>query len=184
MLKLITLLFFVLVSACAYQTAPIENREFVSLQELSELNGVFSNKGDPDGYLSGILWGQDSESFDVSLGHKNIEYVQVATTENSIVVRAIHNNCVIHSEAFRLSNYPLLSDGKIGLPGKFSLFSEVHVGPSYQSQTMGLDSDGDGKYRSKQYLAGLAFWILPFALSETKEITFKKIMTSRVYDEC
>jgi len=171
----ILLLFF---SACASHSVPKNNQSFKSITELSELSGLYKNAGDPSGYLSAVIWGDSIENIKPEFQHEGIEFIEVKTIEKSIIVRAIENSCSIYEKTYVLGRDFEINAGQISILSETSILTrglgDVLVGPSYEKITLGLDSRRDAKYRNSGYAAGLAFMIIPVAVSGTKDIRFER----------
>jgi hypothetical protein len=173
---------FIFLSGCAFHSEPENNQEFYNISQLSELAGVYKNKGDPSGYLSEIIWGDIKSIIKPEVRHEDIEFIEVSSTEHSLIVKAIKGGCSIYEKSYIVGRDFKISDGKIVIHRDASLLTrgagDVLVGPSYEQITLGLDAGKNGKYRNSGYAAGLVFLILPVAFSDISDTRFE-----RVYDK-
>jgi hypothetical protein len=160
-------------SGCAFHSEPETNQDFHQVSQLSELGGIYKNAGDPSGYLSKII-GISPEA-----NHGDIELIEVSSTENSLVVKAVRNGCSIHEKHYILDRDFKISDGKIVLRKEAHLLSrgtgDVLVGPSYEQVTLGLDAGKHGKMRESVHAAGLVFLVWPVAFTSTDDVRFERV---------
>jgi len=179
----------IFLNGCAFHSEPKNNQEFYQISQLSELAGVYKNKGDPSGYLSAIIWGCSKLNINPAVSHADIEFIEVLSTENSLIVRAIKNGCAIYEKSYILGRDFKISGGKIIIHRDAFLLSrgagDVLAGPSYEQITLGLDTGKHGKYRRSDYAAGLVFLLLPVAFSETDDTRFDRVSDKpREYKAC
>ena len=180
--KIIVIILYTLVlSGCTQFIQPSNNKDFEYISDFKELEGIYSNKGNPshldDSYLSNLIWN------DLYIPDDKIEYIKVTSHEKHLNVSAISNNCIVHSEIYRYGKDIELSNGKLVLNDIRRYGAEV-VGPSYQKRVIGIDTSGDGKYKFSFYTTGLAFFMIPIAAAETTEIRFKKLNKNIEYLPC
>jgi len=171
----------VYLSGCVLSSAPDDNAEFYKISRLSELAGVYQNKGNPSGYLSQKIWPDISEIFPdmeeiktFDTGHEAIELIEVIPKDDSLVVKAIRNGCSVYEKSYVLGRDFDISRGKVVIHREAHLLSrgsgDVLAGPSYEDVTLGIDTGKQGKSRSKSYAAGLVFMVMPVAISVTSDI--------------
>lgn len=177
--------FIILVSGCVSHSGPEANAGFYQISQLSELEGVYKNKGSPSGFLSQKIWPDISKIFPgikvmtIDTGHEDIEFIEVITKDNLLDAKAIRNGCSVYKRTYVLGRDFEFSDGKVVLHREAHLLSrgsgDVLAGPSYEDITIGIDTGKHGKSRSTAYAAGLIFMVLPVAISETKDIRYERV---------
>jgi hypothetical protein len=152
---------------------PVENQSFREVQQLTELEGVYVNKGDPKGFLSQEIWPKVG-----NFSHEAIQYIEVNAANDALIVKAIKNDCVVYERSYLLGRDFSVVDGAISIRSESHAVTrgpgDVVVGPSFQSKTLGIDKSGNGKARDSFFMAGLVFMIFPIALSDTKEVRYLK----------
>jgi hypothetical protein len=178
-LQALAVMLLIFLSGCAYHSAPKDNQEFYQLSQISELAGVYKNKGDPSGYLSAIIWGDIKLNINPEVSHADIEFIEVMPAENSLIVKAIKSGCAIYEKPYILGKNFKISGGRIIIHRDVFLLSrgagDVLAGPSYEQITLGLDTGKHGKYRRSDYAAGLVLLLLPIAFSETNDTRFERV---------
>ena len=164
-------------------TAPRENAPFASIQQLDELSGIYKNKGVtgedlPAVYLSKIIWPSDN-----NLRHDEIEMIEVThPATETIEVRAFSRNVAVKSSRFvenidfKIKNGRLVLEDEAGIAGFKT--GEPLVGPYHGSRELGIDSRGQGKYRSSFSVAGLVYLVVPIAMGGTDDVRFERIPSS------
>jgi hypothetical protein len=162
---------------CVFNSGPENNQDYDQVTKLSELAGIYKNKGEPSLYLSGIIqMGGD-------VAPKEIEFVEVSSTEDSLVAKAIRNGCSIHERRYILGRDFKISNGKIVLHRDFILLSagagDVLVGPKYEQITLGIDAGGHGKFRQSGSAAGLVLLLFPFAATGARDVRFERVNDGR-----
>jgi len=178
--------FIVLLSGCVFYSGPEGNTRFYQISRLSELEGVYKNKGNPSGFLSQKIWPDITKIFpDIKevmtfdTGHEDIEFIEVITKDNSLVLKAIQNGCSVYEKTYILGRDFEISNGKVVIHREAHLLSrgsgDVLAGPSYEDITMGIDTGKQGKSRSTSYAAGLIFMVMPVAISETTDIRYERV---------
>ena len=185
---------FLLLSGCVFNTAPENNADFKEAASIQDLVGVYQNAGDPVGnlgaiYLSAILWSNSSfPTNNKDLTHKDIQYIQVEAIENGVNISAIANKCVLFKNQYIKGDKFDISGGKLIIKRDVNPLTrgagDVLLGPSYESVKLGIDTHGDGKYRSYSVAAGLVFLMVPVAASETIDIRFKKDNIEFIHESC
>jgi len=58
------------------------------------------------------------------------------------------------------------------------------VGPIYINISIGLDTEGHGKYKNYNASAGLFLWLVPIAQSSNTEQKFTKLNITNTYLPC
>ena len=179
---IVSLLFlFLIFFGCSYHKEPENNQEFQKETKLSHLAGIYYNLGDPKGFLSEILWGN-------LVPHEDVELVHVSVSGKQVVVSAIKNGCIFYTMRYVEGQDFQINDGKITLSKNMAVISrgagDPLVGPSSYTVELGLDTEGHGKYQSREYLAGLVFWLVPVAASETRDVRFSRYKENKLFDHC
>lgn len=187
-LILIILLF---VGGCSSHSGPKESVVISRSTELHNLSGLYDNSGDPSDYLSEFIWGKapiNANHYLTYLEHHKINFIQVNPNDNSVEVRAIVNGCVAHEMKYIQNKDFEIIDGKIVLHAEGDLISrgadDPLIGPSSQQITLALDVTGDAIYKNESFAAGLAFLIIPVAVSDVTEIRFKKQNDDKSFNYC
>ena len=163
----------------AVHSEPARNQPFHPVSRLCEFAGVYRNAGEPEGRLSEIIWGDTGPDAVPEAGHEDIAFLEVSSTGNSLVVKAIGNGCVVQEKTFVLGRDFKISDGRIVIHRDVSLLSrggdDVLLGPSREQATLGLDTEKHGKYRYAASAAGLVFMVIPAAMSEVRDVRFERV---------
>lgn len=190
--KTFLFVFVFLVAGCAFHSKPENNLEFKEIADLQELAGVYKNKGNPSGFLSQKIWSDITRVFPdirnvktLDTGHENIEFIEVISVKNSLIVKAITDGCAVYEEKYTLGEDFKISDGKIVIKRESHLLSrgagDVLLGPSYEDIAIGIDAGKHGKSRSTGYAAGLVFMIIPVAISDSTEIRYERVHNKPQY---
>ena len=189
--QLLAVVFLFFISGCAYHSGPSEKIRSSSSTEIKQLSGLYVNAGDPNGYLSKIIWGSsplNSKSNNDFIGHREIKFIEVISKEKSILVKAIKGVCSAYEKEYTLGKDFEINSGEIVLYKKIHLLSrgpgDVVVGPSFEKIAIGLDKNGDGTYKNQTSIAGLVFLLVPIAISDVTEIRFKKANENRAFSDC
>lgn len=179
MSKFIYLISFIFLVGCT-SIGPANNAGFDSIETLKDLEGVYNNlsEGSPkfNGfYLSRIIWPNDYK-----LDCKIVETIEVRTlNDSSLKIKAFGKNKLMKEEILIEGKDFNLSGGTITLSSSMSVAGfksgEPLLGTHSESVTLGVDTDGNGKYRESTSVVGLAYMFLPIAISENKDVRFKKI---------
>lgn len=175
---LLTILLFVL-CACI-STAPSGNLAFSTIESARDLTGTYINKGItgegyPSIYLSKIIWPADE-----TLNHEKIETISVVeSTPGVLEVKASAGRNTLKTGRFTENKDFEIQNGKIVLESEFGVagfkVGEPLVGPYGGRRELGLDSSGDGKYRSSFSAAGLAYLVFPIAVGGSDEVRFERL---------
>lgn len=176
--RTLAIMLALLLAGCVSHSGPEGNQDFHHVSRLTELEGVYKNKGDPGGFLSQVIWDTGANTPPV-VHYQEVEFIEVASTENSLTAKAIQNGCVIYEKSYVLGRDFEIEDGKISIHRDVSLLTrgagDVLVGPSYEKITLGLDAGKNGKFRDSGYAAGLAFLFLPIAVADTRDVRFERV---------
>ena len=169
----------VLFSGCVMFTAPPDNKGFYDIASLYDLEGKYSNEGEASSvhggkpHLSRFIWGSDR-----SLDHERISTIEVkALNAKTLFVKAYIQNDICKSATFVEGVDFKFNNGKITLLREAGIYKEggVIVGPYYENIEIGIDKRGDGKYRQKYSVAGLAYLVLPVAAGGRDDFRFKRL---------
>jgi hypothetical protein len=171
----------VILSGC-YASGPINNLAFNDGANLKSLEGVYQNIGEADlksipancpdcrRRLSEIIWPGDK-----SLDHKTIDAIEVRNTEEkTLTVKALEKGKVKKESLFVEGRNFTFKAGRIHLKTEV-FFAAPVIGPSWQTIEIGLDSEGNGKYREESGTAGLAFFVIPVAVTGTDDVRFVRM---------
>jgi len=169
-------------------TEPKNNNEFRNISDIHELVGVYVNKGDPSGYLTGIIWegygGLKTNSGEVP--HANVTFVEVSIIKNTLIAKAIKDNCSIIEKSYDIGRDIDVSGGVITLNMEAKLLNGrgMVLGPSFRNDTLGLDSDNHGKHKTSYYEAGLYIFV-PVSSSDTDEVRYLRTSDNPTgYKDC
>jgi hypothetical protein len=198
MTKNVIVLFLVaaLFGCVVVNEVPKDNVEFAPKADTRDFKGVYRNAGDPNGYLSQLIWREHDHIIDNSgkkTPHKEIELIEVLSKGDTLTVRAIKDECAIYQRDYVVGRDFTLADGRIVLKRRFHPLSregeggghgDVLLGPSYEKIELGLDAKGDGKYRSQGYFAGMVFLFVPMAGGGTTDVKFTKLNSNVTYELC
>jgi len=166
-------------SGCVFHAKPQNNIEFASIDSLKNIEGTYLNKGETDGksvvFLSYILWPKESSYPIDSL----IKYVCIKVLENnSIEADAYTDEGCVREKIFSEGDDYKIIQGRLRLipkPSSAHGAGSPIAGPSSGYSELGLDKNGNGKYKSSWFAGGLVYMILPFVGGETTEVRFVKL---------
>ncbi len=180
MIKAIALFVTTLLAGCVLFSSPPNNQPFSSIRDVRSLEGTYRNKGEAGKMgstvlLSAVIW----PSTDVP--HKDIEEIEVkALDERTLVVRAratgrtlLKESTFIEGKDFEIKDGRITIRRKGGIAG-FTAGDPV-VGPYYENVELGLDAQGQGKYKSDFGVAGLVYMFLPMAMVGSEDVRFVRI---------
>jgi hypothetical protein len=212
--KILTIAFFLSLTGCLIiNSGPKDNFEFSTSTHSQDFEGVYKNLGDPKSiYLTQLLFKDRIQSnprdplikdemgnlvsygyIIDNLGRKvidpEIEAVEVSPSANSITINAIKNGCIIYSKEYLSGRDFTISEGKITLSKETHLLTrggvgDVILGPSYEKTELGLDTMGNGKYKSQGYFAGIVCMLIPMAGGGADEVKFEKIVAKEKFSSC
>lgn len=171
-------MFTLLLAGCVFHSKPEGNQDFSHISKLADFEGVYKNEGDPGGFLSQVIWDTGSNVKPV-VNYQTVEFIEVSSTENSLTAKAIQNGCVIYEKTYFIGRDFEINYGNIVIRRELDLLTrgpgDVLVGPSYETVTLGLDTDRNGKFRDSAYAAGLVFMFFPVAVSDTRDVRFDRV---------
>jgi hypothetical protein len=174
-----SIFYVVLMTSCVMFTSPPDNKGFYEITSLYDLEGKYSNEGEASNlhggnpYLSQFIWNSD-----ITLNHDQIDTIEVkALNVKTILVNAYIKNDIRKSATFVEGTDFELNNGKLTLTREAGVYQEgsIIVGPYYENIEIGIDKRGDGKYRQKYLVAGLAYLVLPVAVGGRDDFRFKRL---------
>tara|TARA_B100001063_G_scaffold76212_1_gene70451 strand:- start:195 stop:827 length:633 start_codon:yes stop_codon:yes gene_type:complete len=186
---LLILVFFSGVGACAY--GPTNNVDFNNKISLKDLDGSYENEMETTennlNLFSAYIWPypenlQYKELLALSNKHKNIDLINISLLGSELIFEAIDNNCVILKKSINV--HERFESGQFKLESSYSNWSEVHIGPNFNKKTIGLDLNDYAKLRSLDRAGGLAFWVIPFAIFESRDYRIKRVSEKHSFAEC
>ncbi|MHB8621786.1 MAG: hypothetical protein ACYDBA_00280 [Sulfuricaulis sp.] len=125
---------------------------------------------------------------DTHLRHNEIELMQVMVFDQTVSVNAIQNGCIIFTKKYVVGRDFDISGGKITIHQEVHMLPErtgdPRVGPSIEKIELGLDTNGNGKWREGTYFAGLIFLFAPVEISDVHNVKFERIEGNKVYSQC
>jgi hypothetical protein len=65
-------LLFPLLNGCAFHSEPKDNSDFLPVSQLSELSGLYKNRGEPNGYFSLNVFHLDG------VNHDDIDFAEIS----------------------------------------------------------------------------------------------------------
>jgi hypothetical protein len=171
----------ILLGGC-FISRPPNNSAFGSIETTRDLEGVYQNigEGKPENrpiYLSTLIWPKDKE-----INHNKIETIEVrVVSDNTIIIRALGRPDVgiikeekfIEGKDFEIHFGRIRLRQSVGFSG--SKLGDPIVGPTYEDVELGLDIEGQGKYKDNYSVVGLVYLVLPVAMSESNEVRFVRI---------
>ena len=185
LLLLLSLMLFL--SGCVSSSHTDESLRFSEITNTNQLNGVYRNAGGGNNYLSRIIWGNFDIKIDdkgTTLPHKEIEFLDVISAGNKLTVNAIKNDFVIYKKEYLIGRDFEITDGKIIWHKFAATTGDIVVGPSHEKIELGLDTNGNVKYRTTSSFAGLAYLIVPIAATSAYDIMFLKLNDNKIFDAC
>lgn len=178
--RIIILLFAALLGGCF--TGPRNNSGFDWVEKLAEFNGVYKNRGDSGKtrekpiYLSQLIWPEPG------IDHASILSVRVrAVDEQTLIVTAMKEQEVIRESTFIQGKDFELNLGNITLMRQF-MFSPftsgsnpIFIGLAYGMTKIGLDRQGDAKFRENTAVAGVGYLIIPIVGGVQEDVRFLRL---------
>lgn len=161
-------------TACVINSSPPNNIGFANVTELNEFNGTYLNIGEGgsesgSANLSHVIW-PDSD-----LDHNKIEAIYINTIDhNNIEVSAKSNKSTIRKQIFKLGEDFKIKNGRITLEGGAEGVNDNIAGVGYEKRTLGLDKEGNGKYRQSGSFIGIAL-LFPIAVTGKYDVRYRKI---------
>jgi len=174
-------------------SGPKDNQDFSRISKLAELEGVYKNEGDNGNintdfphYLSENIWGYKSnwggtsENLPPGVHHKNIEFIEVTSTDNTLTAKAIQKGCVVYEMTYTIRKDFELKDGQLVIHKNTNLLSrggrDLALGPSYEEVSLGIDTGKQGKARSTMYAAVLFYMVIPIvAAGATSDVRYERV---------
>jgi len=183
---------FLLVGCSEAMIKPDRNKPFSETYDLKEYEGTYKNRGEPYGFLSRVLWGGDYSPFSasVSMGKnqdEDIKFIQINVKDKKIILSAIGEKCVLFTKVYLEGTDFNINDGQINLTSNIGHTLDdrnVVIGVKSHSVSIGLDTDGHGKFKSSGSDIGLAYFIIPVAVGGTEEVRFRKSKKTHNYNTC
>ncbi len=179
MRTLLAMIMLTLVAGCIFGRS--DYADFDAARRLTDFEGTYQNRGQPSRFhatrvqfLSAILWPKDN------VEHAQVETIEVrAINADSLVVRALSERGVEKESTFVEGKDFTLVDGQIRLKDEVRVAGtragDPFVGPIYEHVALGIDRQGQGKYRQDGAGAGLVFMLLPFVYTDREDIRFLRI---------
>lgn len=165
-------------TGCFSFTEPKNNNDFGKIIKISDLNGIYLNKGDTGNerkiYLSYIIWNNDKF---LKQKHKLIDSIVVkALNQTQLRIQAIQNQSVIKEQIFvKNKDFNIDSSGRINLKSEFEVVNHIALGVGYQRTTLGVDILGNIKHVTSSSFIGTVIVIMPFVYHGTEDVRFLKI---------
>lgn len=166
-------LLFCLVCGCV-TSAPPDNLSFAKIEQLHEIEGVYSNRGEPPPlFLSELIWPGGLGAPGRQVRHIEVRAVDAKTLQVSAIGR---DNSVIQRDVFVEGKDFELHHGVIRLKARpIGEVSADAVGIGYEEIVLGIDEAGHGKYRLKGMAAGAAFLVMPMVAGVSEEVRFQRL---------
>ena len=178
--KILCLITVLIVTACVTKRGPINNSDFESTLTLTNLQGTYRNKGDTGStgyniYLSKIIWPSDDE-----LNHERVDLIKIKPINDStLVATALGEGITLKEGQFLLGKDFSFKNGRITInrEGGVAGFKtgEPILGLYHGAITLGLDKEGQGKFRSSSGAVGMAYLVVPLAMKAQQDVRFERI---------
>jgi len=164
---------------------PPNNVGFARLSTIRDLQGSYENRGElAEGvnsgprYLSAVIW---PEANGTGLGRPDIPHARIETIvvevvgDTALLVRALAGDEVVKEETYVQGRDFQFQSGRLvlrrGYRSDVGRDSPV-LGGTHTSVELGLDEQGQGKYKMTETSAGLAYLVIPFIGGQTWEARF------------
>jgi len=175
-------------SGCVFvnHETPEDPLSFSKNISLSDLDGVYLNKGDPNLLLSYIITGYPPTTEETkNIDHSIISHIDVSVSGKHVTVKFISDNCYIYKRIYEEGSDFEISNDEIVIESEFHPFgADVFVGPVHEKTILGLGNEGDGVYRNKVTGGGLVALLFPTVIHTSSEVRFKKIGPSGNFAAC
>lgn len=171
-----------MLSGCLYATGPNNNLRFNDTATLKSFEGVYRNVGEADPKsipvncpncrrrLSPIIWPEDK-----NLDHTTIDAIEVRRYDgDALIVTALNKGMMVKESKLVEGSDFTLKSGRIHIKTEIFLAAPV-IGPGYQTLEIGLDSEGNGKFREYSGAVGFAFFLIPVGAAGTDDVRFERI---------
>lgn len=169
-----------IVMACVSKKGPVNNSEFAADHTLTDLQGIYRNKGDAGTsdyniYLSKLIWPSDEV-----LDHEHIDYVEVLLHNNNMItLMASREGKLVKEGQFFMGKDFSFEKGRIVLNREGGVTGlktgEPLLGLYSGKVTLGLDKKGHGKFRSSSKAIGMVYLIIPVAVKTLEDVRFERI---------
>jgi hypothetical protein len=172
----------IFIFSCSFHSEPPNNAPFGRIESLSDLEGIYQNIGVRDStfseypfHFSNIIWPEDN-----TLNHESLKSIKVTkAAPDTLAIAALndkgtvvkHEN-FIHGDHFKLENGIIVLSSKIYFYGGTG---DPLAGPKFETIELGLDTEGNGKYKMSGGGAGLIFMMFPVAIKDSMEVRFNKV---------
>lgn len=174
----IFLLCLMLLAGCSFHSEPDHAAPLQKDLRLQNLQGVYSNRGDPDGYLSNILWGVQPQQY-VNGTTYLIDKIEVIPAGNRVVVRAVAGECYLFQKHYEEGKDFTIKGGQIVIHDESALLNsgtgDPLVGPRSAVTTIGLDTVGHGISREEFLFAGAVFLVVPAVMHGTEDRRYERL---------
>jgi hypothetical protein len=185
------IILIVLIPLCACASGPVNDVDFNEEASLKDLSGTYENKmGDFESSLdlfSTYLWSLSKSPTHKGLTtvfqkHIDINYINITYADSVLLFEAISNDCVVVEKTIEINER--FEDGQFKIKSSYGNWSQVHIGPMYNRITLGIDIAGDAKLRSLDRIGGLAFWVVPFAIFESRDHRINRLAEKQIFPNC
>ena len=182
------LLCLVFLAGCVQHTGPEHAESFKENLRLTDLQGVYKNKGEPEGYLSSALWGQGPQTYSDDRSYW-IDKIEVVPESKTVTVRAVAGECYIFQKRYVEGKDFTIEHGRITIRNESALLNsgtgDPLVGPRYAEISIGLDASGNGMSRDDFLATGLVYLVLPVALYFEADTRYERLSATPVnYPPC
>jgi hypothetical protein len=167
----------VLLYGCV-STKPRGDLGFRDAASLASFEGCYINEGETGKgagtrFLSRAIWPK------ADIEHKNIEAVQVSSTEaNTLRVTAFAAYQPIRQEFFVEGKDFVFESGKIRISHAIGSAAtepgNVFIGAGVTTTTLGIDAAGNGRSVDSATFAGTAFLVIPVAGNVSDTVRFRR----------
>lgn len=173
----IALALLLLLVACRTVSVPPGNLPFAA-GTAAAITGCFAEQGEAEGgqapLLSAWLWPDLGSDAGITV----VSFAPAA--DGALVVRAVADGASVKAE--RTLPASARRDGRMALAGGFwfspfwnqSFEPPPIVGPYSEHTELGLDTAGDLKLRRSGWAVGLAFLVVPFALTNDEQYRYRR----------
>ncbi len=159
---------------------PPDNVGFEAPHALQELAGTYQNLGETAPnmgfhYLSEIIWPGDT-----TLRHQSIRTISVqAIGDTVLAVRGFSDSGVVKEGSFVSGKDFEFTGGRLHLRTRVeNTLNTPEAGGLFvltTTQELGLDKQGQGKFKKQETVVGAAYLVMPIALTESTEVRFLRL---------
>lgn len=213
-IKICLIIISLMICGCSYHTSPSDPVEFSSINDINQLYGMYKNDGEPEGFLSFLLWGDEihldqTKGKDanfvtsalrilwdedigkdikiIKLEHEDIDFIKIDGGGGYLVAKAIKNGCIFYEQKYKKGEDFKIEDGRL-LIEDFHLLTrggdDPMLGPSNAKVYFGIEKNGHGVYRSEGWAAGIVYSLFPVMASDSVEIRFRRVNETKSYQRC